>query len=471
MNKVRLQFNRLLKQFFCFLKGNRTIVTLFFILIFIGLSIYFFDTIEKYFSCLASYYFGGETSPKGEFLKIILQIIGGTFVIVGAWTALRQVKIMKENSVADKLKNAIEQLGSDKTSIVVGSLHSLNQIAKNNKEYIPQVLSTFISHVKDRMDAEKDWSSLTWDERKKYRLPTEVQTILDILFRNSDKVIYKKNIIDLSRCKLFCANLNYADMQNAYLNKVQLQGALLSYANFMNVNIENADLSSTELISTNFSNAKLSNSYFIGARIIDAKFQFAKLRESHFEHADINSVHFEGAFLHKANFIGCDSIDTNFTCADLSRADFSGSRLIRQNFSFGTLSETKFFGSFIKDSGFKNTSLLYTRFNGACSKLNSGREELSYDFLITINQRIDKETEFDKSILFGKVSNNEKQQIIENFKKEIQNQELVTKFTKSLDNPLFEDTNDIVKGLLSKHMAENEINQFNNAIKFAGIKL
>jgi uncharacterized protein YjbI with pentapeptide repeats len=469
MNRQKL--NRLQKQIVHFIPQNRKYLLYILIIIILVLFILFFTVVEKYFSCMAFYFFGGENSPKGEFLKIILQIIGGLILVIGALATWRQVKIMEKNSVSDKLKIAIEQLGSEKKGIVVGSLHSLHQIAKKDKELIPQILSTFVSHIRDKMDSEKDWNSLSWEEKKKYRIPTEVQTILDILFRNKEKEVYKKMVIDLSNCKLYRANLNYADLQNTYLNKVQLQGAFLSYANLSKVNLEGADLSLAQLIGTILINAKISNSYFIGAELNGAKFQFAKMRDSYFEHAYFSSVHFECAFLLKASFIGCNSIDTNFSCADLSRADFSGSRLIRQTFNFTTLNDTKFYGSFISNSDFKNAILLYTQFNGACSKLSSGRDEISYNFLNTINQRIGMDTEFDKSISFGSLTDKEKQQKIKDFKMKIKDKELIAKYAKCLNNSLFDDTDESEKGLLSKEKTDYIINQFSIAIKYAGIKL
>lgn len=462
---------KFISQLVNFIKSNKVICLVILLLILVGVVIVIFPFLEKNFSCLAEYYFGGEKSPKGELLKIILQIFGGIFLIIGAWATLRRVRIMEQNSVAEKFRNSIEQLESNKTSIVIGSLHSLNHIAKTNSDYVQQIIGIFESHIRDRMDKEKDWKSLTWQEKKRYRLPTEVQTILDILFRNKNSKIYQKTIIDLNRCKLHRANLNYANLKNAYLNKTKLQGAFLSYADMSNIDMEGADLSSAQLIGTNLINSKISNSYFIGADMKATKLQFAKLRNSHFENAYISSAHFERAFLHKASFIGCDSIDTNFISADLGRADFSGSRLIRQDFRFATLSETKFYGAFIKESTFKDSELLYTRFNGACSKLNSGRDELEYSFYSTLNQRGNKETEFDKSVSFGNVTDEEKQVIINNFKKKIENKKLVSKFIKSINNSLFQDTDESVKGTLSKEIAENIVNQFDKAIRFAGIVL
>lgn len=455
-------------QLFIFLKRNKIFVLLALILIGSGFCIYFFS---YYYSCLASYFFGGEKSPRGEFLKVVLQTIGGVFIFIGAFATLLQVKIARQNSLTDKLKNTIEQLDSNKNSIVIGSLHALNQIALNNKGLLQQVLNMFINQIRDRMDKESDWNSLTINEKKAYRLPNEVQTILDFLFKSKEKECYKKNIIDLSNCRLYKANLNYADMRNVYLNNAQLQGAVLSNANLSGVDLQGADLSYAKIHNTNFLNATLTNSNFVGAELFSTRFQFAKLRESHFEHSYLCDVHFECAILTKAIFIGCSSFDSNFNGAELSKANFSGSRLVRQQFIHSNLIETKYYGTYVKDSNFKCANLVYTRFNGACSKLNFRKEELSFNFLNLINQRIDKEAEIDETVSFGKLSYEEKNKVIKDFKKEVNEKSLIINFIQSLNSPLFKDTIELDKGKFSKDEAQNLLNQFNNAIKVPEIRL
>lgn len=430
-----------------------------------------FNYIEKSFSYSSEYFFGGvdNHNPKGDFLKLILQIVGGLVIFFGTWTAFKRVKIMEQNNISDKLSNAIVQLGSNKPFVINGSIIALNQIAINNKEYKQQVFNMLSSYVRDRMKDEKAWCSLTYKEKKNYQLPLEVQSILDLFFKSKWQNYYGDSIIDLRNCKLYRANLNYADMRNAYLHGAQLQGAFLSKANLSGVDLTNVNLSSAQLHDTNLIAAELSYSFFTGADLNSTKFQFAKLRESHFEKAFLNNVNFECASLEKAIFIGCNSIDTNFNTADLSSANFSGSKLIRQHFIYSYLLGTKFYGAFIKDSNFKSAKLVSTCFNGACSKLSSQREEIDFNFYTVINQRLNKKAEFDKSVLFGKISDEEKKELIKEFKKEITHSKLINRFTKSINNPLFDGTNDIDNGLLQHEPLQNAITEFSKAIKFAGI--
>lgn len=460
---------RFIKQFVSFIRENNGTSVVLSLLLLLGLFTIFFPIIEKYFSCIAEYYFGGEISPKGEFLKIILQIIGGVFLFYGAYLTYCRVQIMEQNSVSDKLRNAIEQLGSDKTSIVIGSLHALNQIAKTNREYVQQIVGIFGSHIRDRMDKEKGWNSLTGKEKDDYRLPTEVQTILDILFRNSGSTVYLNGIIDLSRCKLQRANLNYANLKNAFLNNAQLQGAFLSRANMSNIEMEDANLSFARLIETNLMNSKLSNSCFIGADMKGTKFHFAKLKNTHFEHSYISSVHFERAFLNRANFIGCNMIDVNFSCAELAFSNLSGSRLVRCNFSFSWLAEAKFDGCLMKDIDMRQAELYATQFYGACSKLKSGRNEMDYNFYKTINQRVDKQTELDDSILMGVANHKMIMEIKTKSKKEIEDKLLLQKLLKCIDNRFYTGFDDISKGILASDKIKKATLQYQHAFKLAGV--
>lgn len=73
----------------------------------------------------------------------------------------------------------------------------------------------------------------------------------------------------------FCANLRYADLNNADLSHANLYGADLSYANLRNADLSEADLRDADLryadlSDANLSNADLSEANLSRANLIDA---------------------------------------------------------------------------------------------------------------------------------------------------------------------------------------------------------
>lgn len=63
------------------------------ILILLVIYICFFSTLSDYF-----FYTSTGVNPKGEFLKLTFQVIGGVAILLGAWHTYRTANAMYENN-------------------------------------------------------------------------------------------------------------------------------------------------------------------------------------------------------------------------------------------------------------------------------------------------------------------------------------------------------------------------------------
>lgn len=95
----------------------------------------------------------GKDNPKakGELLTTCLSIIGGIAVVYGLYLNSKRIKEQtRQNDIAvgnnndKRFGDAIGYLNSDNTGIVIGGVYILNQLAKEDKRYIPIVANIYL---------------------------------------------------------------------------------------------------------------------------------------------------------------------------------------------------------------------------------------------------------------------------------------------------------------------------------------
>lgn len=95
----------------------------------------------------------GKDNPeaKGKVLTTYLSIIGGACVIYGLYLNNKKIsEQIRQNNIADKSNNdkrfgdAISCLNNNNTGISIGGVYILNQLAKEDKRYIPIVANVFL---------------------------------------------------------------------------------------------------------------------------------------------------------------------------------------------------------------------------------------------------------------------------------------------------------------------------------------
>lgn len=120
-------------------------------------------------------------------------------------------------------------------------------------------------------------------------------------------------------CVLFLwqANLEGADLNNAFLSGYDLQHANLYKATLVNADLSGADLSGADMKSANLENANCSGADFTAANCFEANLECADLslailKQTNFSLAHLKEAIFSGADLSFASFIGADLRQANF---------------------------------------------------------------------------------------------------------------------------------------------------------------
>lgn len=280
-----------------------------------------------------------KDNPNGEFFKVILSILGGIGLFYGLWINSQRIKAQnKQNKLvedrnqdqksydADKrFGEAIGYLGSDKTSIILGGIYALYQLAKEDKRYKPIIAGLFTSYLQDKSEqlyelSDKESAEQT-EPRKLNKVPIIVRTIVDLLFNtenvfnavklNLSSVLFKHIIFnnDVRNC-----NFDFSEFQNCNFNS----------------NIINCSFEITEISSCRFGNkeSKILQCEFWGSNIKDITFSGDRMNSVNFDLVSFNKSSFKISHLIKCNFQAATFINK----AELSDVDsFAGTKFNKES--------------------------------------------------------------------------------------------------------------------------------------------
>lgn len=295
-------------------------------------------------------YLFGADNPKanGDFLTICFSVIGGGAVIYGLYlnnkrikeqtrqndiamkqadTAQKQADIAANNNNDKRFGDAVGYLGSDNTSIVLGGIHILHQLAKEDKRYIPIVTNMYTSYLKDKSDV------FFADDRYCDKAPVFIQAIIDILF--AENSVFKYNYIDLSEITLKNIHFN-SPVKNVNFLKSDLEkcgfdfgmeycdftGSTITDCSFGN-GLHRCEFAYTKIRECLFLNNKCDSFIFK-----DCKFTPLTVEESCFLGYRIIGTEFELYRAEEVAFIVKEIVDSKFSCFDTESISFQGTQFI-----------------------------------------------------------------------------------------------------------------------------------------------
>lgn len=245
-----------------------------------------------------------------------------------AETALKQAETAEQSLVVDTYMKAIEQLGATDIEgkplfeVRIGSLHTLERLARTSTDYHAQVMEVLCSYIRMR-------SPTSFPQLPEYL--ADVQTALNIVGRR-EKDLDSQMRLDLSESSFDNLSLSHADFSNAILT--------------------NSYFREIDLVNVNFQGAILSNCKFDGAKCLGVRFN----------NASIDKASFDNAQLMKTDFQECMAEDTSFVKASAIGSFFNGSNLVRTDFTNADLSCSSFEGAILDSTKFVSSVLDHTLF-------------------------------------------------------------------------------------------------------------
>ena len=268
-------------------------------------------------------------SEQKEVLQLLGIGLGGVVLLLQALITNQRARAMEETAGAqadaataqaeanrntetgqrqERLKNAIEHLGSDSESVRLGGAYELFHLAKDTDSLRQTVLNILCSHIRRTTKEE------TYQGKHPWRPSEEIQSLLTLLFVEEYSVFAGLQI-----------NLNESWLNGADLCKARLRGT-----NFRRAKLNKALLD----------NAQLAEAVFSEALLKEARLSKASLRE-----ASLFMVQMQGANLEEAQLQGSNLMDGNLTAAYLMKASLQGADLFNASMYGATLTSARIQGA------------------------------------------------------------------------------------------------------------------------------
>lgn len=273
---------------------------------------------------------------------IIISIFSFLLTVLSVYIVVKNLKVLKDQNETtiksardERFKNAIDQLGSDKNAVVLGSIYTLHRIVKEDTTYRENVFNIFCAYIRDTTTTKE------YQGKYKYKPSETIQTILNLICVNEkDREVYKGFIVDLQESYLAGCNLKNAHFpEKSNLNRVNF-----TFANLSDSTLTGIYLIGSILINTNLARVKLIDTYLRKAILINTKLQGADLTNSYLIDTNIINVELWKSILSKTDVSKstliavnlfetmCSEIflgDTNIIASNLRRIDISNTNLNR----------------------------------------------------------------------------------------------------------------------------------------------
>ena len=230
----------------------------------------------------------------------------------------------------ERLKNAIEHLGSESESVRLGGAYELFHLAQDTESLRNTVLNILCSHI--RRTTKED----AYQEKHPWRPSEEIQSLLTLLFVHGHKVFAGLHI------NLYESWLNGADLREARLSGVDLRRASLNKAFFGDARLERVRFSEAHLKEALLENACLRDGYLFMVHMQGAYLEKAQLQGANIQGGDLTAAFLVGAHLQGA---------------DLSNAKMYGATLTSTMMQGAQLSWTYLQGAFLRNANLQGTGI------------------------------------------------------------------------------------------------------------------
>ena len=306
-----------------------------FLLIVLGLLLCAFTgaMLSEYLQNAIGKYLG--LTNKNEILRFLGIGMGGVLVTMQALMSYKRAKALEDTAKAqsdaaraqarateeqakanqntergqrqERLKNAIEHLGSAFDSVRMGGAHELFHLAEDTPSWRQTILDILCAHIRQTT------SQAPYRDQYKSHPSEEVQTLLTLLFVREHDVFEDGTVnlkgswlcgAELSEGRLDWADLTATNLQNASLYRARLQWALLFDAQLRGAQLVSARLYGASLYGAQLQGANLGRALLHGANLLEAQLHGANLAMVQMQGAILGGAQLQGAHLHGTDLRG-----------------------------------------------------------------------------------------------------------------------------------------------------------------------
>ena len=291
-----------------------------------------------------------------------MAIAGGLLAAAVLLPTMRRADAAEKAIVQKTFSDAITHLGHESESVILGSIHSLLDLAKENEDYRPMVFNILCAHIKTTTEGE-------YCKKYKEEPSTSIQVLLRLLFIDEKYNIFPVDPVDpadLSGAYLAGSKLSGARLQGANLSRAQLRGAFLIETKLKQANLLKAQLKEANLLKAHLQGADLRSAQLRGAILSEAQLQSAFLSEAQLQKADLSEAQLQGADLRSAQLQGADLRSAQLQeKANLWRAQLQGANLRGANLHEANLTEAQLQGADLMGAQLQGARLQQTEMQAA----------------------------------------------------------------------------------------------------------
>ena len=319
-----------------------------------------------------------QSSAKFEVLKFLGLAMGGTLVALQAFASYKRSVAVENTAKAqveanrhteqgqrqERLKNAIEHLGSEEESVRLGGSYELFHLVRPSdaKDLRQTVLDILCAHIRTKTTEKKDQDS--YQSKYQSKPSAEIQSLLNLLFREKEAV-FRGLHIDLQDSWLNGADLREARLSEAVLTGVYLQGANLRKARLQWADLQRAQLQDALLPAARLQGAFLQHARLQGASLEDASLQYADLQNASLNNAHLDAAQLQGANLEQTRLKGARLGEAWLQGADLWNAQLQGANLWDARLQGANLWNAQLQGAFLRGAQMQGANLWNAQLQGA----------------------------------------------------------------------------------------------------------
>lgn len=219
--------------------------------------------------------------------RTLILFLAGT---VGWYFLLRRTRANEKSVSIEQLTRSMEQLANDKSSIQLGGVLGLKNIAKAREEERNNIIRIFITRIHE-LTAKKDQGENLLEQDKRRIIEATVIAISEIaeyLWPPSKLVVCDFQKIDLSN--LIFTGLDFSWSQ---FTLAKFQNTYFGQMKFHSANLNAVDFNSARVEMSVFNNAILTDANFTDAEVMASNFTDAYLTGAVFKNTDISSSIFK----------------------------------------------------------------------------------------------------------------------------------------------------------------------------------
>jgi hypothetical protein len=260
--------------------------------------------------------------------------VGGTVIVglAGFWASvrntskttaltLRAVEITEQGQVTDRYTKAIEQLGSDKLDVRIGSIYALERVARDSPRDHPTIMEVLAAFIREH--SQEQWPlAEPGDAQPQRETRPDVQAAATVIGRRTTR--YDGQPVNLVGADLTFSNLFGADRASADLTRSNLFGANLVGANLAGANLAHANLAEANFTRAFLADANLADANLAGANLVGAFLASADLADVEFTADVLTGTGLTIAELTGAGLAGVELAEANLTRANLTSAKLNG---------------------------------------------------------------------------------------------------------------------------------------------------